>query len=270
MISAVYKCICSVFQTPPQTPTSMDNNMEDVQINDAKQDSSCDMLQNIINIKNESNPVSLNTVQVSWLHPVANSDSDQYQEIARAQPFSPPQKYQTFQTNNQSQIQEIPQAYQFSSTQLQDLPQHYSQNSLLEYRPHSVSSQSSDYQQNVFESQELQYCSTQSFADLLNDTEGLDNLSAALCQPLPVGHQQPDISSHPQNCSLLPNNTCSQLENQGLSLTPSDISSQQQSIAGNTAQLGKSFFQWQVEQEENKLASISQDQILAKDSDGDT
>ncbi|NWX21710.1 IKBZ inhibitor, partial [Aegotheles bennettii] len=38
----------------------------------------------------------------------------------------------------------------------------------------------------------------------------------------------------------------------------------------STTQLGKSFFQWQVEQEENKLANISQEQFLAKDSDGDT
>lgn len=242
--------------------------MEDAQINDPKQDSSCDMLQNIINIKNESSPVSLNTVQVSWLHTMANSDSprEQYQEVAGAQAFSPPQKYQTFQANNHSQMQEPPQTYQFSPTQPQDLPQHYSQNSLLEYRPQSASSQSSDYQ-HVFESQELQYCPTQSFAALLNDTEGLDNPSVSLPQPLPVGHQQSDISSHPQNCSLLPNNTCSSLEDHGLSLA---TSAQHQSISGNTAQLGKSFFQWQVEQEENKLANISQEQILAKDSDGDT
>lgn len=38
----------------------------------------------------------------------------------------------------------------------------------------------------------------------------------------------------------------------------------------NTTQLGKSFFQWQVEQEESKLANISQDQFLSKDADGDT
>nr|XP_056714879.1 NF-kappa-B inhibitor zeta [Euleptes europaea] len=265
----------SMFQhllTPPQTPTSMDNNMEDAQINDPKQDSGCDMLQNIINIKNESSPVSLNTVQVSWLHTMANSNSprEQYQEIAGAQAFSPPQKYQAFQANSHSQMQEPPQNYQFSPTQPQDLPQHYSQNSLMEYRPHSASSQSSDYQQNLFESRELQYCPTQSFAALLNDTEGQDNLSASLCQPFPGGHQQPDITSHPQNCSLLPNNTCSGLEEHGLSLATPNISAQHQGISGNTAQLGKSFFQWQVEQEENKLANISQDQILAKDSDGDT
>ncbi|XP_048351638.1 NF-kappa-B inhibitor zeta [Sphaerodactylus townsendi] len=258
--------------TPPQTPTSMDNNMEDTQINDPKQDSSCDMLQNIINIKNKSSPVSLNTVQVCWLPTVANSNSpqEQYQEIAGAQAFSPSQKYQTFQATSHPQMQQSPQNYQFSSTQPQDMPQHYSQNSLLECRPHSANSQSSDYQQSIFESQDLQFCPTQSFAALLNDTEGQDNPSASHFQPLLGGHQQPDISSHLQNCSLPPNSSCSSLEEHGLSLATSNISAQHQGIAGNTAQLGKSFFQWQVEQEENKLANISQDQILAKDSDGDT
>ncbi|XP_067897031.1 NF-kappa-B inhibitor zeta isoform X2 [Heterodontus francisci] len=33
---------------------------------------------------------------------------------------------------------------------------------------------------------------------------------------------------------------------------------------------GKSFFQWQIEQEEKKLSHLSQEQLLSKDSDGDT
>ncbi|XP_061484133.1 NF-kappa-B inhibitor zeta isoform X2 [Rhineura floridana] len=257
--------------TPPQTPTSVDNNMEDAHMNEPKQDSSCDMLQNIINIKNESSPVSLNTVQVSWLHTMANPNSpeEQYQEIAGAQAFSPPQKYQAFQTGSPSQMLDLPQNYPFSPTEAQDLSQHYSQNSLLEYQPHSTSSQSSDYQ-HVFESQELQYCPPQSFASLLSDSEGPDNVSAPLPQPLPGGRQQTDVSSHSQNFSQLPNNICSSVEEHGLPLATSNMHVQHQSIARNTAQLGKSFFQWQVEQEENKLTNISQDQILAKDSDGDT
>ncbi|XP_066475859.1 NF-kappa-B inhibitor zeta isoform X1 [Tiliqua scincoides] len=257
--------------TPPQTPTSMDNNMEEAHINEPKQDSSCDMLQNIINIKNESNPVSLNTVQVSWLHTMASSNSpgEQYHEMAGAQAFSPPQKYQAFSTSNPSQMLEPPQNYQFSPIQTQDVS-HYSQNALLEYRPHSASSQSSEYQQNVFESQELQYCPTSSFSSLLSDSEGPDTILTPLAQPLSGGHQQADISTHPQTFSLLPTNICRGLEEHGLALPTSEMSVQQQGISGTTAQLGKSFFQWQVEQEEQKLANISQDQILAKDSDNDT
>ncbi|XP_007429336.1 NF-kappa-B inhibitor zeta isoform X1 [Python bivittatus] len=257
--------------TPPQTPTSMDNNMEDPHNNEPKQDSSCDMLQNIINIKNESSPVSLNTVQVSWLHTMVNPNSpgeQQYQEIG-AQAFSPAQKYQAFQTSSSSPMLELPQNYQFSpSQQQQDMSQHCLP--LLEYRPHSAGSHSSEYQQNVFETQELPYCTTESFASLLNDSEGPDNISAPLPQAMSSGHQQTDVSSCTQHFSQISNNTSSSLEEHGLSLSSSNISLQLQGSTGNTTQLGKSFFQWQVEQEEGKMANISQDQILAKDSDGDT
>ncbi|XP_042314096.1 NF-kappa-B inhibitor zeta isoform X2 [Sceloporus undulatus] len=256
--------------TPPQTPTSVDNNMEDAHMNEPKQDGSCDMLQNIINIKNESSPVSLNTVQVSWLHTMANphSPGEQYQELAATQAFSPPEKYQAFQTSSPSQMLERTQNYQFLPAQAQELSQHCGQNPLLEYRPQSASSQSSDYQQSVYESQDLQYCSTSSFVSQLNDSEGLD--SNPISQVLSDGHQHTDISSHSQIYSQLPSNMCSSLEEHGLPLGTSNMPVQHQAIAGDTAQLGKSFFQWQVEQEENKLANLSQDQILAKDSDGDT
>ncbi|XP_070798827.1 NF-kappa-B inhibitor zeta isoform X1 [Pituophis catenifer annectens] len=260
------------FLTPPQTPTSMDNNMEDPHNNEPKQDSSCDMLQNIINIKNESSPVSLNTVQVSWLHNMVNPNSPgehQYQEMAGAPGFSPVQKYQAFQTSSSSPMLELSQNYQFSPTQQQqDMSQHCIP--LLEYRPHSAGSHSSEYQQNIYDSQEVPYCTTESFASLLNDSEGSDNISAPLPQAIPSGLQQTEVSSCSQHFNQVSDNTSRGLEEHGLSLSSSDISLQLQSSTGSTSQLGKSFFQWQVEQEENKMANISQDQILAKDSDGDT
>ncbi|KAH0624977.1 hypothetical protein JD844_032955 [Phrynosoma platyrhinos] len=232
--------------TPPQTPTSIDNNMEDAHMNEPKQDGSCDMLQSIINIKNESSPVSLNTVQVSWLHTMTNphSPGEQYQEIAATQAFSPPEKYQAFQTSSPSQMLERPQNYQFSPTQAQELSQHYGQNPLLEYRPQSANSQSSDYQQSVYESQELPYCSASSFASQLNDSEGLDTISNPLPQVLSDGHQHTDIGSHPQTYSQLPSSMCNSLEEHGLSLAASHMPVQHQTIAGDTAQLGKSFFQF--------------------------
>uniref|UniRef100_A0ABM5FX61 NF-kappa-B inhibitor zeta isoform X1 n=2 Tax=Pogona vitticeps TaxID=103695 RepID=A0ABM5FX61_9SAUR len=258
--------------TPPQTPTSMENSMEDAHTNEPKQDGSCDMLQNIINIKNESSPVSLNTVQVSWLHPMANPNSpgEPYRDMAGAQTFSPPQKYQAYQTGSPSQMLELAQNYQFSPSQAQELSQQYCQNSLLDYRPHSTSSQSSEYQHNVFDNQELQYCTSANFVSLLNDSEGPESIPTSLSQPLPGGQQQTDISSHSPNFSQMPSNLCSSLEEHGLPLVTSNMPMQHQEITRDTAQPGKSFFQWQVEQEENKLANISQDHILAKDSDGDT
>nr|KAF6475409.1 NFKB inhibitor zeta [Rousettus aegyptiacus] len=141
----------SQFLTPPQTPTPVES-MEDVHHNDSKQDSSASLLQNIINIKNECSPVSLNTVQTS------------------------------------------------SSVQQQ------------------------------------------------ND-------------------------AHLQNFSTMPHSACEALAGHNAGSVPLSTSLPFQNIIGNpvnTTQLGKSFFQWQVEQEENKLANISQEQFLSKDADGDT
>nr|XP_006116852.1 NF-kappa-B inhibitor zeta isoform X1 [Pelodiscus sinensis] len=259
----------SHFLTPPQTPTSMDN-MEDAHKNEPKHDNSSDMLQNIMNIKNESNPVSLHTVQVSWLNTIPNHSSprEQYQDIQGAQAFSPSEKYQAFPANSPQQMLDSPQNYQFSSSQTQDLSQNCNQDSLLEYRPFSGNDQSPTYQQNNLEIHELQYCPTQSFASLLNDSEGSENILNCL-QPLSTAHQQSDINTHTQNFSLAPNNSCSSLGHSS-SLATLNVSLQHQGIVRSTAQLGKSFFQWQVEQEENKLANISQEQILTKDCDGDT
>ncbi|KFO36603.1 NF-kappa-B inhibitor zeta [Fukomys damarensis] len=139
------------FLTPPQTPTPGES-MEDVHHSESKPDSSADLLQNIINIKNECSSVSLNTVQT------------------------------------------------FPSVQQQ------------------------------------------------ND-------------------------AHLQNFSVMLNSAC---EARGAHNTDSTSSSTSLPFLNinrnpmNTTQLGKSFFQWQVEQEESKLANISQDQFLSKDADGDT
>ncbi|KAM9565749.1 NF-kappa-B inhibitor zeta isoform 6-T6 [Guaruba guarouba] len=255
--------------TPPQTPTSMDN-MEETHKNDPKHDSNSSLLQNIINIKNESSPVSLNTVQVSWLHPVSShsSPSEQYQESPGTQAFSPSQKYHAFHDHTSQHMLDPPQDYQFPPSQNQDLSQTYPSDASLEYRPFAANDQSPGYQQNTFESHELQYCPSQSFSSLLNDSEGSEGIFAPL-QPLSSAHLQPDVSPHPPNFSLLSGNICGSLEC-SVSLATLNVSLPDQSITRSTAQLGKSFFQWQVEQEENKLASISQEQFLAKDSDGDT
>uniref|UniRef100_A0AC11APY8 NFKB inhibitor zeta n=1 Tax=Ovis aries TaxID=9940 RepID=A0AC11APY8_SHEEP len=139
------------FLTPPQTPTPAES-MEDVHHNESKQDSCADLLQNIINIKNECSPVSLNTVQTA------------------------------------------------ASVQQQ-------------------------------------------------------------------------IDTHLQNFNLMPPDACEALARPDAGSTPLSTPLPFPNLGGNpmnTTQLGKSFFQWQVEQEENKLANISQDQFLSKDADGDT
>nr|XP_030138453.3 NF-kappa-B inhibitor zeta [Taeniopygia guttata] len=255
--------------TPPQTPTSMDS-MEETHKTDPKHDSSSDLLQNIINIKNESSPISLNTVQVSWLHSVSShgSPAEQYQESPAAQPFSPSHKYQAFQDHTSQHLLDPPQHYHFPASQNQDLAQSYPSDASLDYRPFVGGDQSPAYQQNTFESHELPYCPSQSFSSLLNDSEGSDSVSGAL-QPLGSAHPQAEGAPHAPNFSLLSSNLCGSLE-RSVSLAALNVSLPDQSIARSTTQLGKSFFQWQVEQEENKLANISQDHFLAKDADGDT
>ncbi|XP_040836474.1 NF-kappa-B inhibitor zeta isoform X2 [Ochotona curzoniae] len=108
-------------------------------------------------------------------------------------------------------------------------------------------------------------------ADLLQNIMNIKNecspVSLNTVQTSPSMQQQND--AHLQNFSLISDNAC-----QALGSRDADATSLNpfQSISNsmNTTQLGKSLFQWQVEQEESKLANISQDQFLSKDADGDT
>ncbi|XP_007943957.1 NF-kappa-B inhibitor zeta [Orycteropus afer afer] len=261
------------FLTPPQTPTPGES-MEDVHHNESKHDSSSDLLQNIINIKNECSPVSLNTVQVSWMNPVVvpqSSPRQQCQDFHGGQVFSPPQKYQPFQVSGSPQMMDQPSLYQYSpqNQNVQQHQHHYTHNTNLEYSPYSRT-QSPNYEPNFFDGQELQLCSNHSFASLLSNHDESENIAVPIQTP-PNVQQQND--AHLQNFSMMPNSACEPMGGHSAGSSPLNTSLPFQNISGNsmsTAQLGKSFFQWQVEQEESKLANISQDQFLSKDADGDT
>ncbi|XP_010612907.1 NF-kappa-B inhibitor zeta isoform X1 [Fukomys damarensis] len=274
------------FLTPPQTPTPGES-MEDVHHSESKPDSSADLLQNIINIKNECSSVSLNTVQVSWMSSVVphNSPQEQCQNFPEpGQVFSSPQKYQVFQVSSSPQMMDQASMYQFSAQsqniehqhpqhpqqqQQQQQPQH-THNPTLEYSPYFRTSQSPNYEPNLFESQEPQFCLNPSFTSLVSGHGGSENIAVPI-QTFPSVQQQND--AHLQNFSVMLNSAC---EARGAHNTDSTSSSTSLPFLNinrnpmNTTQLGKSFFQWQVEQEESKLANISQDQFLSKDADGDT
>lgn len=249
--------------------------MEDVHHSESKQDSSADLLQNIINIKNECSPVSLNTVQVSWMSPGVvpqGSPQEQCQDFHRGQIFSPPQKYQPFQVGSSLHLMDQAALYQYSP-QSQNLqpppPQHYTHAPALEYSPYPGASQSPSYEPNLFDGQEPQFCPDQSFASLLNSRES-ENIAVPI-QNSPSVQQQND--GHLQNFSMMPPSACEAMPTHDAGSAPLSTSLPFPNIIGNpvnTTQLGKSFFQWQVEQEESKLANISQDQFLSKDADGDT
>ncbi|XP_008834021.1 NF-kappa-B inhibitor zeta [Nannospalax galili] len=263
------------FLTSPQTPTPGES-MEDAHHSESKLGSSADLLQNIINIKNECSPVSLNTVQVSWMSPVVpqSSPGDQYQDFHGGQVFSPPQKYQPFQVSSSPQMMEQASMYQYSpqnqNIEQQQQQQHYSHNPALQFSPYSRTSQSPSYEPNLFDSQEPQFCPSQSFVSLLSSHGESENTAVPI-------HSSPSVQqqneAHLQNFSMMPNNACEALGVHGAGSTPLSTSLSLPNIIGgpmNTTQLGKSFFQWQVEQEESKLANISQEQFLSKDADGDT
>ncbi|KAI5134918.1 NF-kappa-B inhibitor zeta [Manis pentadactyla] len=265
------------FLTPPQTPTPVES-MEDVHHNEAKQDSSADLLQNIINIKNERSPVSLNTVQVSWMNPVGvpqSSPREQCQDFHGGQVFSPSQKYQSFQGSSSPHMMDQASMYQYSpqNQNMHQQPpplQHYIHNPALEYSPYSRTSQSPNYEQNLFDGQEPQFCPGQSFASLLSSHGESENIAVPI-HTSPSVQQQND--AHLQNFSIMPHSACEAMAGHDAGSVPLSTSLPFQNIMGNTVsstQLGKSFFQWQVEQEESKLANISQDQFLSKDADGDT
>ncbi|XP_011384746.1 NF-kappa-B inhibitor zeta isoform X1 [Pteropus medius] len=264
----------SQFLTPPQTPTPVES-MEDVHHNESKQDSSASLLQNIINIKNECSPVSLNTVQVSWMSPVVvpqSSPREQCQDFHGGQVFSPPQKYQPFQVGSSPHMVDQAPMYQYSpqNQNVQQLPQHYTHNSSLEYTSYPRNSQSPKYEQNLFDCQGPQFCPNENFASLLSSHGECENVAVPI-QTSPSVQQQND--AHLQNFSTMPHSACEALAGHNAASVPLSTSLPFQNIIGNpvnTTQLGKSFFQWQVEQEENKLANISQDQFLSKDADGDT
>ncbi|CAI9169333.1 unnamed protein product [Rangifer tarandus platyrhynchus] len=261
------------FLTPPQTPTPAES-MEDAHHSDSKQDSCADLLQNIINIKNERSPVSLNTVQVSWMSPVEASQGsphEQCQELHRGPVFSPPQKYQPFQVGSSPHVMDQAPVYQYSpqNQSVQPPPQHYAHGPALEYSPYSRTAQSPSYEPHLF-GREPQFCLDQSFAHLLSDPRESENIAVP---PQTVPSVQQPVDNHLQNFNLMPPGACEALARPGAGSTPLSTPLPFPNLGGNpmnTTQLGKSFFQWQVEQEENKLANISQDQFLSKDADGDT
>nr|XP_033797202.1 NF-kappa-B inhibitor zeta isoform X2 [Geotrypetes seraphini] len=262
--------------TPPSTPASMEN-MEEAQKKEPKADlnDDDDMWQNIINIKNVSSPVSLNTVQVSWMNtilPNQNSSKEPFQDIQMGQSYSHALTSQPFPASSPPQMMEQPQMYQFTSIPTHELQSRVPQSSGLEYHQFSGNGSSSGFQQSLFLSQEQQHCSGQSFLPFLD--ESLHSSDATLAvQAFTHARQQPETSVAPQSFSPGIGTACGTVQGHQTMLNSMGLSPEHQSMARNkvtATQLGKSFFQWQIEQEENKLVNLAQDQLLYKDSDGDT
>lgn len=149
--------------------------------------------------------------------------------------------------------------------------QNYPHNSPLQFSPYSRMSQSPKYDSNLFDTHEPQFCTGQSFVSLLTGPGEPESLAVPVPAPTSI---PPQTETQLQTFSLMPSNACEAVvgvhdvgsHSLGTSLSLQNIMGSPM----NTTQLGKSFFQWQVEQEESKLANIPQDQFLARDGDGDT
>ncbi|XP_069613849.1 NF-kappa-B inhibitor zeta [Ranitomeya imitator] len=226
----------SSFLTPPSTPNSGEI-MDDASKTEMTGDS--DLL-SLMNIKNESPQVSLNTVRVDWMH----TQGQFYQ--AGAQGFLPDESVQPFsgcssQHNNDQYQTEVP--------QVQNVSPHYAGD--CNGYPRLENNQDTLNTQDVFDSYAID-----SYLSLI------DSPPETTAEKMPTESVIPPFSLpvHP---------SCNQfLSQNAVQSSPSVCHTEVNQT--NPFQIGKSFFHWQIEQEESKLAMLSPEQLLSQDADGDT
>ncbi|XP_075051004.1 NF-kappa-B inhibitor zeta [Mixophyes fleayi] len=246
---------CSSFLTPPGTPNSCEM-MDDNAKNEMRQESDLDLLQSIMNIKNESKPLSLNTVQVNWMNSLPqnnNSSQEQfYQDSPVAQTFSPTQTSQAYSgcspqhTNDQYQFR-CPPDHTFSPQCATDY------NNYTEIQNNAESLCSNEGFQNY---------SIDGFLSLIESTS--ENTPAKMST---------DSCMPAQNFSPSVHSPCNQFLDHNVVQSSPNVSPtvcQTERSQASPLQIGKSFFHWQIEQEEKKLANVSTERLLSKDADGDT
>ncbi|XP_043926892.1 NF-kappa-B inhibitor zeta [Protopterus annectens] len=247
--------------TPPHTPTSAES-MDDK----SRAESNSDALQTIINIKNESHPLSLNSVQVSWNNNLKKDCRvEDYLEVCSGASYSQSQNCHLQDTSPQHSIEQ-----NFScsfSPDLSLLPpglqQYLNGGDLQDYQLFPADGQSNMYQQSGFGFHTLPFeTQGQSFQSVLHEQ------SFPLVQP--SGQTHSVMFNCSQNMNLSQDQVSAAVQSNALFLSSERFCQQKPVTETNPVQPGKSFFQWQIEQEENKLTNVTHDQLLAKDSDGDT
>ncbi|XP_066562373.1 NF-kappa-B inhibitor zeta isoform X2 [Amia ocellicauda] len=218
--------------TPPQTPSSNDN-ME----SGPKEDPSLDANSNILDIfqmvrDGSGSPLSLMTVQVNWESPSQDQQRDLYHTVLPQESCGPVQlPFSSLpQTSNLAHNAPV---QNVNLPQDPELPQYPSSEMC------SISSHSQCYLPPLPQLQAPFYMPNQVASPEAQQT--CDNPTRFSFLPFPPLKPQASSAQRPP---LLP-----------------------QAIQGSG---GMSFFQWQIEQEERRLASLSQDRFVARDSDGDT
>ncbi|XP_078513935.1 NF-kappa-B inhibitor zeta isoform X2 [Lissotriton helveticus] len=226
----------------------MDNNYQHITSN-----SNCEVLQNIINIKDTTNPVSLNTVQVNWMSTSANGQKrleEQYQEFQVVHPHES-------ETSN-PQILEPCTVRNCPCFATPSLETPIGQHSVPDCSQFSAHSQLPVNHRGLTTSCcDVLHWQGQTVGFVVNEIEHSD---------VKMSVQKATAPLHGFN----PNNA---LGNQHSLLDFCSISQECSSVDENPAtatQPNKSFFHWQLDQEESKMANISREQLLAQDTDGDT
>ncbi|XP_048458740.1 NF-kappa-B inhibitor zeta [Rhincodon typus] len=230
--------------TPPQTPNSVDIS-DGAHKTEASNDVNPDALQDIIKmLQNDTQQVSLNTVQVNWAS-VAKND-----HVFQANGYMP-----ELQQN------------QLSLGQCQDLQQFqvHSPPQVTRHHEGFQSFPSVDHSSNfqpVLPNgplPDIQQVSNE-FPPLMFNIPEHPNPPISEGYPVPQGlpmGSQPSPEFYIPGCRSLQLNTQERISHLASMYYPSQSQ-------------GKSFFQWQIEQEEKKLSHLTQEQLLSKDTDGDT
>ncbi|XP_063809676.1 NF-kappa-B inhibitor zeta isoform X2 [Pseudophryne corroboree] len=240
----------SYFLTPPSTPSSceiMDENTK----SETSQESDLDLLQSIMNTKDESKTVSLSTVQVNWMNslPPNNVQEPFYQDASAPQAFSP-----TSQVYSDCSPQHKNDQYQFGCP-----PNHIVSPQCTNYNNYPPSQ---NYQESVCSSEGFQNCPLEGFLSLTEYTPELTSAKMTTEFSMPAQNFSPSLSP-----------PCNQFVDQNvIQPSPNASSAVCQTVGSQTSpfQIGKSFFHWQIEQEEKKLANVPPERLLCKDADGDT
>lgn len=210
--------------------------MDDTTRNKMSGDSHSDLL-SLINIKNESQPVSLNTVRVDWN---MQAQGPFYQPVTQS--FSPAETVQAYRDYSPQHQNDH---YQVELPQVQNVSPQYAE----------------DYNNyNLTENYQDALCSIDSYLSLIESTNEIT------AEKIPSESVIPDIT-------LPVNPPCNQFLNQNVAQCSPNVSPPLCNTEVNRTspfQIGKSFFHWQIEQEEKKLANVSSEQLLSKDADGDT
>lgn len=209
-------------------------------------ESNVDPLQSIMNLKHKSNPVSLNTVLVNWM----NTPEQFYQEAPVAQTYSPPPANQAFSSCSPQHKND---QYQFGCPQVQEIPPQ--RPSEYNYSPIQ------NYPEAMCSNDVLQSCAIESYLSLIESPPEMTSPNISTEPSMPTGKYSP-----PQNlpCNQFVDHHMARSSSVSPPLCQIDVH------RSSPTQIGKSFFHWQIEQEENKFVNVSNEQLLTKDADGDT